>query len=89
MGFGHGALPRNFAIHVRKKKVDFRPLAREKILDIDRLAVRYGKLPSEIKNDSLRNFQFNVLVANIGIENEIKEQKKAAEKARKNRTRMR
>lgn len=47
------------------------------------MAKRYSKLPSDFLKISADEFQFNLLVAQVGIDQEIK----AAEKAKK-KTRM-
>ena len=44
------------------------------------LAKRYGLKPSDLKDDSLEDYQFNQLVLSIAIDEEIKQQKKANKK---------
>lgn len=46
------------------------------------LAKRYCLKPSELKDDSIQDYQFNILVASIGINKEIEDSKKAQQKAR-------
>lgn len=40
------------------------------------LAKRYSLKPSDLKNDSLEDYQFNQLVLSIAMDEEIKQQKK-------------
>lgn len=46
------------------------------------LARRYNQLPSELKDISIQDYQFNILVASLGLQSEENERKKAEQKAR-------
>ena len=50
---------------------------------MDILAKRYGKLPSELKSRSICDYQFDVLVATIAINEEIKISKKLKSKRKR------
>lgn len=49
--------------------------------DLDHMAKRYGKKPSDFLKDDVREYQFNMLVASVGNEAEIKAQKQAAKRS--------
>lgn len=51
------------------------------------MAKRYGCLPSVLAGSSIKEYQFNVLVAGIAINEEVKAQKKAIEKQKAARRR--
>lgn len=63
-----------------KKKNEIKYFARDKLLDIDLISKRYGVLPSTIKNGTIDDLQFNMLVATMGIEAENKAQARANKK---------
>lgn len=46
------------------------------------LAKRYNQLPSNLKDISIQDYQFNILVASIGFQAEEADRKKAEQKAR-------
>ena len=41
------------------------------------IAKRYGLKPSDIKDDSLEDYQFNMLVVSVALDEEQKQAKKA------------
>lgn len=51
-------------------------LSRDRILDFDRMSQRYGVLPSQLLNGTMDDLQFNILVTNVGVEEDNKIQKK-------------
>jgi hypothetical protein len=47
------------------------------VIEVDIIAKRYGKLPSEIKNLDIKDFEFNLFVASQGLQEEAKQSKEA------------
>jgi hypothetical protein len=52
-------------------------LSREKLVEIDFLAKRYGILPSEILKISIDDYQFNILAASTGVLDESRQAEKS------------
>lgn len=51
-------------------------MSKDRIFEVDILARRYGALPSDIKNLSAADYQFNQLVASTSIVEEARQIKK-------------
>lgn len=68
-----------------KKKIKTKLLAKDKLIVIDRLSQRYGVLPSSFLNSTLPDLQFNILVANVGIDEENNQKEKAAKSLKSRR----
>lgn len=65
----------DFDFYLRKKKYSF--VTKTRALEIDVISKRYGKLPSELLKSSLEDYQFDLLIAQIAIDEEVKEMKKS------------
>jgi len=57
------------------------------MIELDLLAQRYSKLPSEIKDAKITDYQFDALCATIGIENEVRLAKRREAEAKAKRGR--
>lgn len=62
-------------------------MAKQKVLDLDIIAKRYGVRPSEIAKGSRQDFALDLLVAQTGAEGESKAIDEAMKKAKKGRRR--
>lgn len=51
-------------------------MAKDRIRDIEFIAKRYGRLPSELLDISIDDLQFNLFAANIGLAEEAAAAKK-------------
>ncbi len=45
-------------------------------MELDLICTRYGQFPSEVLKQDAREFQFNLLTARIGFENDAKNARK-------------
>ena len=52
------------------------------MIEADFMAKRYGVLPSEFLGMDLKDYQFNMLAARLGVESEAKEAKKMRQSKR-------
>ena len=63
------------------------------MIELDILSKRYSTLPSDILKLDLESYQFNLLVADVAIDEEYRVEKKARQKAeriaQKNKSRKR
>lgn len=74
----------NFSI---KKKNPKSYVVRSKILEIDAIAKRYSKLPSEFLDLSIDEYQFNLMVCSYALQNEAKLAEKQNKKSQLRRVR--
>ena len=62
-------------------------MAHQRLAELDFLARRYGKLPSELASLPITDFQFNLLVAERGIVHETRMHKQAEARSKLRRGR--
>ncbi len=62
-------------------------MSRLKLAELDLISCRYGVLPSYLLDIDVEHYQFNLLVARIGMEEEVKAQKKSIAKSESGRSR--
>ena len=55
-----------------KKKIDHKMVTRRRALEIDSISRRYRKLPSEVLKLSLDEYQFDLLISQVALEDQNK-----------------